>query len=228
MVAGESFFKRRTSLYDMLPTFWRQMKPIDRRTVVTIIDGFYSSDEPTWCKHNVNKLLECVPLKDIVRLRACYWTAKQDDSVIYRVREEVVDGDRMNEVEFDEKSLRGVLNKCDWCPNAMTMEHGPRRKWDRETSSRPNVSSAVEEKWFKHITNNVAANHWSRTTKQLLPSSHLDCAIDNDQRAFLNPTMRDVILSTLELDSYGENAKKKGRDDACAWLMETLAAIQNN
>ena len=209
VVAGESFFKRRTSLYDILPKFWRRMTPIDRRTVVTIIDGFYSSDEPTWCKYNVNELLEYVPLKDVVRLRACYWTAKQDESVMYRLREEVVDSDRMNEVEFDEKSLRGILDKYNWYPNTMTMEYGPRRKWDRETSSRPNVSSDVGEKWFKHITNNVAANHWSRKTEPLLPSSHLDCAIDNDQCSFFNPTMRDVILSTLELDSYGENAKKK-------------------
>ena len=31
----------------------------------------------------------------------------------------------------------------------------------------------------------------------------------DDQRMFLNPTMRDVILSTLEQDSFRENAKKK-------------------
>ena len=31
----------------------------------------------------------------------------------------------------------------------------------------------------------------------------------DDQRRFLNPTMRDVILSSLEQDSFGENAKKK-------------------
>ena len=111
VVAGESFFKRRTSLYDILTKFWRRMTPIDRTTIVTIIDGFYSSNEPTWCKYNVNKLLEYVPLKDIVRLRACYWTAKQDENVMYRLREEVVDSDRMNEVEFDEKSLRGILDK---------------------------------------------------------------------------------------------------------------------
>ena len=67
----------------------------------------------------------------------------------------------------------------------------------------------VEEKWFKHITNNVASHHWAKCGTPLLPSSHLDCAIDSDQHSFLNPTMSDCILSNLERDSYGENAKKK-------------------
>ena len=146
MVTGESFFKCRTSLHDMLPKFWKEMNPTDRAAVVTIIDGFYSSDGRTWSNDNINIMLECVPLKDVVRLRACYWTAKQDESVICRVREEVVDSDRMNEIEFDEKSLRGMLNKYDWCPHAMKIECGPRRKWDCEMSSRPDVSSDVKEK----------------------------------------------------------------------------------
>ena len=47
IVAGESFFKCHTSLYDILPEFWKQMTPIDRANVVTIIDGFYASNEPT-------------------------------------------------------------------------------------------------------------------------------------------------------------------------------------
>ena len=64
-------------------------------------------------------------------------------------------------------------------------------------------------KWFKHITNNVATNHWAKTTKPLLPSAHLNIEIDSDQYSFLNPTMQDVVLSTLEMDSYGKNEKKK-------------------
>ena len=42
-----------------------------------------------------------------------------------------------------------------------------------------------------------------------MPSSYLDCAIDAEQHSFLNPTMRDVILSTLEQDVVGSYAKKK-------------------
>ena len=67
----------------------------------------------------------------------------------------------------------------------------------------------AEEKWFKHITNNVASHHWAKCGTPLLPSSHLDCAIDSDQHSFLNPTMSDCILANLERDSYGDNAKKK-------------------
>ena len=83
-------------------------------------------------------------------------------------------------------------------------------------------------KWFKHITNNVATNHWAKTTKPLLPSAHLNIEIDSDQYSFLNPTMQDVVLSTLEMDSYGKNAKKKEHAVVCVWLMEVLKVIQNN
>ena len=248
IVAGESFFKCRTSLYDILPEFWKRMKPADRANVVTIIDGFYASNEPTWSKENINQLLEYVPLNDMVRLRACYWTAKNDDTVIYRVREEVVESSRLLEAEFDEKSLRGVLDKYTWYPQAMDREYGPRRKWDccidpkrppmndlrRHWSnhltnefdrasnifhllkkvyspcpSLNNVAPLVNEKWFKHITNNVATNHWAKSNTPLQPSPYLNIDMDSDQYSFLNPTMRDVILSTLEQDSFGENAKKK-------------------
>ena len=67
------------------------MTPIDRANVVTIIDGFYAWNEPTWLKENINKLLEYVPLNDMVRLHACYWTAKNNDTVVHRVHEEVVE-----------------------------------------------------------------------------------------------------------------------------------------
>ena len=102
----------------------------DRTSVVTIIDGFYESDGPTWLKNNTNQLLPYVPLSDVVCLRGCYWTAKADGSVIYRVREEVVDSDCLCEIEFDKKSLRGVLDKFTWYPKAMKIEYGPQRVWN--------------------------------------------------------------------------------------------------
>ena len=104
----------------------------DRTSVVTVIDRFYESDGPTWFKDNINQLLPYVPLSDVVRLRGCYWTAKADGSVIYRVHEEVVDSDRLGEIEFDEKSLRGVLDKFTWYPKAMNDEYGPQRVWERK------------------------------------------------------------------------------------------------
>ena len=38
VVSGGSFFKCRTSLYDILPQFWKQLPVEDRTSVVTIID----------------------------------------------------------------------------------------------------------------------------------------------------------------------------------------------
>lgn len=90
-----------------------------------------------------------------------------DKTVIYRIREEVVDSDHMLDVKFDERSLRGILDKYRWYPEAMNREYG------------------------------------------LLPSSYLNCAVDAKQHSFLNPTMRDVLLSTLEQDVVWNYAKKK-------------------
>ena len=56
----------------------------------------------------------------MVRLHACYWTAKNNDTVVHRVYEEVVESSRLLEVEFDEKSLRGVLDKY-----LVSKSHGP-------------------------------------------------------------------------------------------------------
>ena len=191
--------------------------------------------------------------------------------MIYHVREEVVDSDRLCKIEFDEKSLRGVLDKFTWYPKAMDDEYCPQRVWNRKVHGggaekkfppmndarrhpflhltnkfddntnmflllkkmfRPrgcrDKTTRVEEKWFKHITNNVASNHWAKCTTPLLPLRHLDCAIDSDQHSFLNPTMSDCILSNLEQDSYGENAKKKrARCCICVWHTPQLRGTES-
>ena len=82
-----------------------------QKNFVTIIDGFYSSNEPTWSKSNINVLLEREELKDIRRSRACYQTTKRDSSVIHRFWEEFINYDRLLEEEFDDNSIRGELYK---------------------------------------------------------------------------------------------------------------------
>ena len=69
--------------------------------------------------------------------------------------------------------------------------------------------STTEQKWCKHITNNITTSHWAKSDTQLTPSSKINCEMTDDQRMFLNPTMRDVILSTLEHDSFGEMQKRR-------------------
>ena len=62
-------------------------------------------------------------------------------------------------------------------------------------SDRPsNVALLVDEKWFKHITKNVAMNHWSKLNEPLQPSPYLNKDMDSDQYSFLNPTTRDVTI----------------------------------
>lgn len=163
LVTGEYFFKCQTNLYDSLPQFWKQMSVDDRISVVNSIDGFYKLDKPTWSKDSINQLLEYFPVANVVCLRGCYWTAKTDGSVIYRVREKVVDSDRLCEVEFKEKSLRGILGKFTWYPQAMNVEYGPRHVWNCkvrgggvETNFPP--MNDVRRHPFLHLTNEFDRN----------------------------------------------------------------------
>ena len=71
-------------------------------------------------------------MNDMVHLRACYWTTKQDPSTIHHIREGVVNSDQLLEVEFDENSLRGVLDKYHWYPIAITREYSLYCKWNCE------------------------------------------------------------------------------------------------
>jgi hypothetical protein len=54
LVSGEQFFKDRETLYDAMPALWRQMEVADRKSVVSLVDGFYSNNpaEP-WSKDNI-------------------------------------------------------------------------------------------------------------------------------------------------------------------------------
>ena len=103
------------------------------------------------------------------------------------------------------------------------MSHHLTNEFDRTTNifqllkkmySLRRKQSTREEKWCKHITNNVATSHWTKSSTQLAPSSHINCEM------ILNPTMRDRILSTLEHDdSFGGNTKKK-RAGPCMCLID--------
>ena len=66
----------------------------------------------------------------IIQLHVCYWTAIEDKSVLYCVREEMVNSDQLLDVEFDENSLHGVLHQYTWYPQAMKREYGPHRNWN--------------------------------------------------------------------------------------------------
>ena len=94
--------------YQNFGNTWYQL--IDRQSVVTTIDEFYASDQPTWSKRNINQLLEYV--------------------LPTRVREEMVNSDQLLDVEFDKNSLHGVLHQYTWYPQAMEREYGPRCNWN--------------------------------------------------------------------------------------------------
>jgi hypothetical protein len=65
---------------------------------------------------------------------------------------------------------------------------------------------------FKHLTNRAASRHWCDTADPLAPSPpspYLGLILSNCQHEFMNPTLRDVLMSSLEADAYGVRAQKK-------------------
>jgi hypothetical protein len=132
----------------------------------------------------------------VPRLRACYLTVKKDSRLIEQTTEEIVEPQCPEAPAAG--SLNDLLDEYQLFPCALKTKY---------LEDKTNEKTALA--MFSHLSNHAAREHWSETDKPLLPSSHLHCWISADQRSFLNPTLRDVLLSTIEKDGYGERARKK-------------------
>jgi hypothetical protein len=71
------------------------------------------------------------------------------------------------------------------------------------------TNNTNQDALFKHLTNRAASRHWCDTADPLAPSSYLALIVSSSQHTFMNPTLRDVLMSTLEADAYGVRAQKK-------------------
>ncbi len=68
--------------------------------------------------------------------------------------------------------------------------------------------SDTQAEFFVQMTNFVPKNHSWNDGSRLLPSSHLNVVVSNDQESLLNSTIRDVQIGALINQAYGKRAKK--------------------
>jgi len=178
---SEAFFTRRMSLYDAMPAVWKGLSPDERRSIMRLIDGIYSSstvEGAVWSQKNVLDLAKYVPLNQVFKLRACYFAAKKDSSVITRVQEERSATETTGMTE-DQACIERFVQ---WWPTTLGDEY---------VEDRTNVSKRKE--LFSHICNTVAQKNWEVEPRTLQPSSYLDVSISDDQRSLLNPSYKNVL-----------------------------------
>ena len=74
------------------------------------------------------------------------------------------------------------------------------------------VQMDVQMELFKHMTNFACRKHFGNPKlerKPYVPSAYLMVEITEDQVDFLNPSIQDVLLASVEEEAYGAHAKKK-------------------
>ena len=73
-------------------------------------------------------------------------------------RRKLIDSNNItnDEDNYGPKSLGGMLDKYQWYLREREKEFGKKRKWDKTMEQRSRQQS-IEEKWFKHITNNIGS-----------------------------------------------------------------------
>jgi hypothetical protein len=86
LVAGQRFFVPHNCLWDAMPQFWKVMTPDARRSLCTMIDGFYAdaeiTDESPWGRRNLkDPRVAGVSFEDLPRLWTCYFATNEDKMV---------------------------------------------------------------------------------------------------------------------------------------------------
>ena len=158
------------------------------------IGRFYrdsSFNEKIWTRRRVAYLARYVKLDDVYKLRACYFTAMKDPSVIVRTEEEVT-----HIVEPNVTSRIDV--SCSWKPKDLMNKYMTNRENPEEQKS-----------LFAHITNYIARSNWSIGSKPVQPSPYLDVEMSTTQRNILNPTQKDVLLGFISYSVKGKGAVQK-------------------
>jgi hypothetical protein len=70
----------------------------------------------------------------------------------------------------------------------------------------------TQEKLFRHTSNRACRQHYGPRgdpVGDLEPSQWIDIEITDEQRRLLKPTQKDLLLSSVEEDAYGDGANKK-------------------
>jgi len=185
------------SLYDAMPAVWKNCSPDERRSIMRLIDGVYRSsstvDGAIWTHKNVLDLAKYVPLDQVFKLRACYFAAKKDSSVITRVEDESRAPER--ETAEDQSAIESFVQ---WWPSSLG---------DKYVQDRSNRS--YRDQLFSHLCNTVAQKNWDGDAGTLQPSSYLDVCISRDQKTLLNPSYKNVLRGFILYDCKGRGAQQK-------------------
>jgi len=209
LLSGEQFFVKRTSLYDAMPACWQRLSVEDRHSVITCIKKIYDrADELQqpllWTAGDVKDLFKYCALDDIVKLRACYLTAKIDPSVI-------VGGDNVSAVVVAKKDsvADSVADYFTFMPPKLTAEFKasiaglPARQ-----AKDPLFRTKAQKKLFDHMCNKACESEWNND-KGRQPSAHINVEVSQVQQQMLNPSYKHVLMGFICYDVRGEGAKQK-------------------
>ena len=191
ILSSEKYFEKRDSLYDAMPACWKKLSIFDRRVIIGILDDIYNSKQagkPLFTSTDILKLTKYVKLNEVFKLRACYKTAKVDESVITRVTEELNNG----KVQEDKSAIDQFFS---WKPLKLI---------DKYRQNRNDKNTQLE--YFHHITNHVSRLNWQVGYDHVQPSAYLDVEISKTQVNLLNPTHKDVLMGYLTYDAMGDGA----------------------
>ena len=255
-LSHRKFFSNRTSLFDAMPAVWKKLSVEDRHAVVTLIDGFYASNEfqdvPIWTKGNVLQLVKYAPIGDVGKLRSSYLAAKIDPSVfvfddgimspVQPQEEEILptlpnypDDKENNNTSFEEKNDHAqqecpvtVLQPQDQSKIDHVCSWRPHDLFMKYAESRHNVQS--QRAYFHHITNFVARAE-ALSNANLVPSAYLDDDVKADQMKLLKPTQKDIVMGCTLQDTMGPGAVKliaKRRIDALDGNVGSYSRLLNS
>ena len=92
ILSSQKLFDNRITMYDAMPAVWKHLSVEKRQAVMQTIGRFYrdsSFNEKIWTRRRVAYLARYFKLDDVYKLRACYFIAMKDPSVIVHTEEEV-------------------------------------------------------------------------------------------------------------------------------------------
>lgn len=201
---GEHFLKKGDqSFYRAMPAIWKKMKPELRHEIYSTINSFYDKHNGTgldvWGdKECILALAHYVPLKEIPKLRACYYVCKKDESVLDRTQLYISNEQEEKEIANDKK--KDGANYYKW---AIWNHHSVLNPYMEEKSTKN------KNAFFNHITNFIARSHWNKTNQDLLPSQYLNVEFTEQQKTTLNPSLKDVVRGQMIHETVGKGAIKK-------------------
>jgi len=242
--SADKFFQARTSLMDAMPAVWQHMSDGQRRQLCSLFDTFNNQ----WTKDNLVKVMKLgfVHLDDMAKLRGCYLTSKEDPSVLLDSSKE------LTESSTSSTTMQQTTLDKDYSAFSLTPTH-LMEKYMSDKADHPNdddyvfvnvigINEVVMSSWpegrsrsiagelFCHMTNFVAATHGWHTGGNLVPSTHLDIAISNEQVDLLNPTPHDIQIGAIIDQCVGRYAKRRiarRRIDIISGNINSYARILN-